>query len=56
MSSLQTRTERPPEGLARGVVVAPKWAVAALGAAVVLGAIIYLVVRVRRARKSLRSP
>ena len=52
MSSLQTRTERPPEGLARGVLVAPKWAVAALGAAVVLGAIVFLVLRVRRARKS----
>jgi len=56
VSSLQTRTERPPEGIARGVMVAPKWAVAALGAAVVLGAIIYLVVRVRRARKKLRAP
>ena len=56
MSFVQTRTERPPEGLARGVLVAPKWAVAAVGAAVVLGAILYLVMRARRARKSPKSP
>jgi hypothetical protein len=48
--SLQVRTERPPEGLARGLFAAPRWYVAVLGAVVVLGALAYLVVRARRAR------
>ncbi len=56
MSSLQPRTERPPEGLARGLWEAPRWAVAALGAVVVLGAVVFLVFRVRRARKAKRAP
>ena len=54
MFSLQVATERPPEGLARGVWAAPRWTVAAIGAVVVLGAIVYLALRARRARRSAR--
>jgi hypothetical protein len=33
--------ERPPPGLARGEYPAPPWAIAALGAALVLGTVLY---------------
>jgi len=49
---LQTQSDRPPEGLQRGRYPAPRWVVAAIGAAVVLGALIYLVWRARRARRA----
>jgi len=49
--SLQVRTERPPEGLARGLWAVPRWQVAVLGAALVLGALGYLAMRVVRARR-----
>jgi hypothetical protein len=52
--SLQVRTERPPEGLARGLYAAPWWYVAVLGAVVVLGAAGYLVMRAVRARRRTR--
>jgi hypothetical protein len=44
--------DRPPEGLQRGHYPAPQWAVLALGAAVVLGALVYLVWRGRRAMRA----
>jgi hypothetical protein len=47
----QVEKDRPPEGLARGRYEAPPWAIAALGAAVGIGALAFVVVRlVRRAR------
>ena len=52
MALLQTQYDRPPEGLQRGRYPAPRWVVAAIGAAVVLGALIYLVWRARRARRA----
>jgi hypothetical protein len=48
---LQTQYDRPPEGLQRGRFPAPPWAVAALGAAVVLGALLFLAWRARRAAR-----
>jgi hypothetical protein len=42
--------ERPPPGLARGKYPASPWAIAALGAALVLGTIVYFVLRFRRPR------
>jgi hypothetical protein len=47
----QTQYDRPPEGLARGRWPAPRWAIAALGAAIVALALAYLVVRLRRRRR-----
>ncbi len=47
-----TRTEGPPPGLASGRFDAPRWAIAALGAAIVLASIGYLVARWRRARRA----
>ena len=44
----QPRTERPPEGLARGRWEAPAWAIVRAGRrVVVLGAVAYLVLRAR---------
>lgn len=51
VTSLQPRTERPPEGISRGVWEAPRWTIAALGVAVVLGALVYLVWRAKRNRR-----
>ncbi len=51
MRLLQTQYDRPPEGLQRGRYPAPAWAIAALGAAVVLGALIFVVWRARRAAR-----
>ncbi|HZF51922.1 MAG TPA: hypothetical protein VE093_24890 [Polyangiaceae bacterium] len=48
MRLAQTQLDRPPEGLARGRWPAPRWAIAALGAAVLVGALIYLALRLRR--------
>jgi hypothetical protein len=48
--SLEPRTERPPEGLARGRWEAPAWAIVALGVVLVAGAVAFWVVRARRAR------
>ena len=42
--------ERPPPGLARGRYPAPPWAIAGLGAALILGSILYFVLRLRKAR------
>lgn len=55
MTSLQPRTEQPPEGLARGKWEAPRWAVAALGAVVVLGALGFLLWRARKALRARRG-
>lgn len=52
MALLQTQYERPPEGLQRGRYPAPRWVVAAIGAAVVLGALLYLIFRARRAMRA----
>jgi hypothetical protein len=46
-----TVIERPPAGPARGRYPAPAWVVLGLGAAIVLGALVYLALRVRRARR-----
>lgn len=51
MHLLQTQYDRPPEGLQRGRYPVPKWMIAAVGAAVVLGALVYLIVRARRASR-----
>ena len=40
--------ERPAPGLARGNVRAPAWAVASFGAAVVVAALAYVVIRLVR--------
>jgi hypothetical protein len=48
----QPTYERPPEGLARGRWGAPPWAIGALGAVLVVGAVLYLVWRARRAVRS----
>jgi hypothetical protein len=42
--------ERPPPGLARGKYPASPWAIGALGMALVLGTILYFVLRFRRPR------
>jgi len=49
-TSLEPRTERPPEGLARGRWEAPAWAIVLLGVAVLAAAVAFWVMRVRRAR------
>lgn len=51
MRLLQTQYDRPPEGLQRGRYPAPTWAIVALGAAVVLGALLFLAWRARRATR-----
>ncbi len=43
----RTVIERPPPGLSRGRYPAPAWAVLALGAALVLGALVYFGWRAR---------
>jgi hypothetical protein len=50
---LQVQHDRPPEGLQQGRYPVPRWTVAAFGAAVVLGALLFLAWRARRA---LRPP
>jgi hypothetical protein len=50
---LQTQYDRPPDGLQQGRYPAPRWAVAALGAAILIGALLFLAWRARRA---LRPP
>ena len=42
--------ERPPPGLARGKYPASPWAIAALGAALVICTILYIVLRLRKPR------
>jgi hypothetical protein len=49
VAQTELQYDRPPEGLQRGRYAAPKWAIAALGVAVVLGALAFLVWRARRA-------
>ena len=51
MSLLQLQYDRPPEGLQQGRYAAPRWAIAALGAAVVLAALLFLAWRARRAAR-----
>ena len=51
MSLLQLQYDRPPEGLQQGRYPAPRWAIAAIGAAVLLAALIFLVWRARRAAR-----
>jgi hypothetical protein len=49
--STQVEKDRPPPGLAQGRYEAPPWAIVALGLAVGLGAIAFVIVRlVRRSR------
>lgn len=55
MGLLQIQYDRPPEGLQRGRFPAPPWAIAALGAAVVLGALLFLAWRARRAARPLAA-
>jgi type VI protein secretion system component VasK len=52
---LQTQYDRPQEGLQRGRYPMPQWVVAAVGAAVVLGALFFLIWRARRAKKAQRD-
>ena len=40
--------ERPPPGLARGKYAAPPWAIGLLGAALVLGTLLYFALRFRK--------
>ncbi|HEX3774156.1 MAG TPA: hypothetical protein VHV51_06795 [Polyangiaceae bacterium] len=42
--------ERPPVGLARGKYPASPWVIGALGAALVLAAIVYFLLRLRKPR------
>jgi hypothetical protein len=42
--------ERPPPGLARGRYAASEWSIAILGAALVLSALLYFYVRLRKRR------
>jgi hypothetical protein len=42
--------ERPPPGLARGRYAASPWAIAALGAALIVCTLVYLVLRFRKPR------
>jgi len=42
--------ERPPPGLARGKYPAPAWAIAVLGAALVLCTVVYFALRFRKTR------
>ncbi len=42
--------ERPPPGLARGKYPASAWAIALLGAALVLGTLLYFVFRAKEPR------
>jgi hypothetical protein len=42
--------ERPPPGLARGKYPASPWAIAALGATLLVGTILYFVLRLRKQR------
>ncbi|MEJ7728817.1 MAG: hypothetical protein WKG00_06345 [Polyangiaceae bacterium] len=48
--SLEPRTERPPEGLARGRWEAPAWAIVGLGLALLGAAVAFWVMRARRVR------
>ncbi|WP_437630941.1 hypothetical protein [Sorangium sp. So ce854] len=48
-AQLQIEVERPPPGLQRGKYPAPPWVILAVGAAVVLGAVAFLIWRARRA-------
>ncbi len=43
--------ERPPPGLARGKYSAPAWVVASLGAALLLGALAYVIRRFVRIKR-----
>jgi hypothetical protein len=45
------RIEGPPPGLASGRFDVPRWSIGALGGAIVLASVGYLVARWRRARK-----
>ncbi|WP_104984075.1 hypothetical protein [Sorangium cellulosum] len=51
-AQLQIEYERPPPGLQRGRYPAPSWAILAIGAAVVLGAVLFLIRRARRAARA----
>lgn len=42
--------ERPPAGLARGKYATSPWAISALGATLVLGTLLYFVLRLRKPR------
>lgn len=48
--TLQPTYDRPPEGLAQGRWPAPAWVVGVLTAALVLGAVAFVVTRLRRRR------
>ncbi|AKT43202.1 uncharacterized protein CMC5_074330 [Chondromyces crocatus] len=51
----QLEQDRPPEGLQRGRYPAPAWTIAALGMALLLGAVLFLSWRARRASKRSRG-
>jgi len=53
---LQVQYDRPPEGLQQGRYPAPRWVIAALGAALVLAALLFLAWRARRALRPPASP
>lgn len=46
-----TEWERPPPGLSRGKYHAPRWAIFALGAVLLVAGLAYLVLRLRRAKR-----
>lgn len=54
-SQAQTHYDRPPEGLARGRFQAPAFVIIALGAVVVVAAIVYLGLKLRRALRGRRG-
>ncbi|KYF92046.1 hypothetical protein BE20_13000 [Sorangium cellulosum] len=51
-AQLQIDVERPPPGLQRGRYPAPQWVILAVGATVVLGAVVVLIWRARRTLRS----
>jgi len=50
-SSQPPQYDRPPPGLAQGQYAAPPWLIGALGGAIVVGVVVFFVMRHRRAKR-----